>query len=440
MIHRKKTYRVGDRITGAINAITFDGKGVIRTQDNFVVFVPYTSRNDEVECEIYLLKKNYAEAKLIHVIKPSAFRTQPLCPYFGQCGGCQLQHISYQEQMAIKEQAIRDSLRKFAHLEAIALKIHPAQQQWGYRRHVYLTLLPAREGFKMGYIANDHSFLEVDQCPIFISPDDAIIQELKIAVAKMSSTNGGGKLMIVKNPDGGFLLHFHFEKWSASNLSFIKSYQANSSHWKQVMISSPTKSVRLGKTTLQTSVIGLTISYTSSSFMQNHPEESAKIYATLAEMANQLKPQRILDLYCGIGISSLALSPFADKIIGIEDNGIAIKMANENARNNSKKNIQFIREKVERILDDVLTKEKWDMVIVNPPREGLDQSVVQGLIQHKPRDLIYISCMPATLARDVKCFQEGGFQVQECQAFDMFPQTSHVETLVHLKNFRPSKD
>lgn len=433
---RPTPYKVGDRFIGTIIALTFEGKGIIRTQDNFVIFVPYTARGDEVECEILTLKKGYAEAKVIHLIRPSLSRTEPRCPYFGQCGGCQLQHVSYQEQIALKEQAIRDSFRKFAQLDSIPLKIHCAEQRWGYRRHIYLTLLPCQKGYKIGYIANDHhSLLEIDECPIFIGPSCTIIKELKAAVARMSSSEGGGKVMIVKNPSGDFLLHFHFQKWSSFNASIIKSCKEDFPQWQQVVISSPTRSLHLGETCLQTSMLGLQISYASSSFMQNHPDESAKIYSTLAEITSRIRPQKILDLYCGIGISSLILSSFAEVIIGIEENSTAIKMANKNAIENKKTNIQFIKDKAEHALGHVLSKNYWDMVLVNPPRSGLDKSVVEELVRHQPKDLIYVSCMPATLARDIKCFQEKGYKVQECQAFDMFPQTSHVETLVHLKNF-----
>ncbi|KAF3362462.1 putative RNA methyltransferase pc0248 [Chlamydiales bacterium STE3] len=431
-----KEYKAGEIITGKIESIAFGGKGILRTREQFVIFVPYAAPQDIVQCVLTKIKKGYAEGKLLKVIRPSPLRVQPTCAYFGTCGGCQLQHLNYEEQLDSKAKAIKDSLSKFAKIETFPFYFHSAQQQWQYRRHIYLTLQAKIKGFQVGYIASDQTtFLSIDHCPIFVSPDQMIFKELQALTAEMSSEKiKNGKLMVVKHPEGGYLLHFHFKHWSSFNFEVIKKHFALQSIWKGLIYSSPAKSQSLGKCCLITEIDRFKIHYSSYSFMQNHPDESVRIYQKLASISQKIQPKNILDLYCGIGISSLFLSQRAETLLGIEENAAAIDLARKNASINSVKNAHFMKGKVEEALLKLPTDNIWDFILVNPPRTGLEHSVVQKLLEFSPRHLVYVSCMPTTLARDIKYFAEKGYKVQECQAFDMFPQTAHVETLVHLKN------
>lgn len=428
-------YSSGSIIKGTISQIAFGGKGILRTEDNFVVFVPYTAPQDVILCRLTKVKKAYAEAELIEIQVKSPFRIIPKCPYFGRCGGCQLQHLEYQEQINVKGQAIKDSLRKFAQQEGqFPFIIHPAERQWHYRRHIHLTLQTFQNRLQAGYIADDHhTFLPINVCPIFVSIEDPIISEIQDAVSAFSTSCESGKVMVVKEINGDFLLHFHFKNWSQENFKVLEKTKNNHPHWKSLIVSSATKTVALGSDKLSATMGPLSIHYSSSSFMQNHPEESMRIYQTLTDIANTVRPKNILDLYCGIGISSLLVSAKADRVIGIEENAKAIEMAKLNAKENGITNTVFKKGKVETLLSSTLGEQTIDFVILNPPRIGLEKSVITLLLEKQPKDIVYVSCMPSTLARDVKFFLEAGYEIQQCQAFDMFPQTAHVETLIYLK-------
>lgn len=427
-------YTPGAEVTGTISKIAFGGQGILRTDDNFVIFVPYTAPQDTIVCRLKKVKKSYAEGDAVKILAKSPFRTVPKCPYFGRCGGCQLQHISYPEQLEAKKEAIHDALRKFAGCKAeYPITIHASEKQWHYRRHIHLTLKAEPKGYSAGYIADDHhTFLPIELCPIFVSMDNPIIAEVQKAAASLASNGENAKVMIVKQPQG-FLLHFHFRDWSESNFKLLEAAKKEHPHWEAVIVSSKTKTSSIGSELLTAQLGHLTMAYSSSSFMQNHPDESMKIYEMIAAIAEKAKPRHALDLYCGIGISTLFLAGHAASLLGIEDNAKAVELAQRNARDNGIHNVSFTKGKVERQLEGAFAKQSWDFVLLNPPRIGVEKKVIQILLANLPKNIIFVSCMPSTLGRDLKYFLENGYEIQQCQAFDMFPQTAHVETLVHLQ-------
>lgn len=425
-------YTIGDIVHGKIQSLAFGGNGILKLPDGYVVFAPFTAPEDQVRVKLINVKKNYAIGQLISIETESPFRVVPKCPYFGACGGCQLQHLEYSEQLRYKMESVKDALRKFAGIEVNPF-INPSEKVWAYRRHIYLQVRKGSEGFSAGYVAIDQkSLVKVECCPIFLASDDAALRDIQYFASRLLGEQDG-KVMVVKRSRDKILLHFHFSKIPTNLFSEIEWAKKNFPRWEGVVVSAPGLFKTFGDIVLETELFGLKFRYSSSAFMQNHPDESIKIYEAIYQIVEESKAQKVLDLYCGIGISSLLLAKSLAFVMGIENNDEAIKLAKYNSKINGIKNALFLHANVEQALDRIKDKSPWEVVLVNPPREGLGKSVLEALLSLKPKEWIYVSCMPTTLARDLKQVLNAGYQIKRCQAFDMFPQTGHVETLVHLK-------
>lgn len=418
-------------LSGTITDLAFGGEGILR-HENRVIFVPFTAPGDEITCQLTQQKKNFARADYVDITKPSPERIPPLCPYFGTCGGCQLQHVNYPTQLKEKHKWVHDSLKRIGELNVEVNFTIPASQQWAYRRHIHLTLRSKNHFFEAGYIATDHrSLLSIQHCPIFLPLEETLLTEVHSFVQQISSKgNEEGKLTLLKQPHDKFFLHFHFKYLPQNIEELIKETASQRPQWQTIVVSSIHKTLVFGQKYAQTVIEGLEFCYSARAFMQNHPEQSVNIYKQILSIVEKSRPQHILDLYCGIGISSLLLVKKGYTVTGVELNREAFQLAKLNAKNNQLSQATFIEADVKEVLPALL--KKHDCVIINPPREGLDPEVIETLLKSPVKELIYISCMPSTLARDLKKLSEK-YQIITCQPYDMFPQTAHVETLVYLK-------
>lgn len=418
-------------ITGVVQGLAFGGQGIIR-HEGMVVFVPFTSPKEQVSFRIVQRKKNYAIGELVEVLTPSPERISPRCPYFGVCGGCQLQHLNHEAQLAYKRRTVEDALKRIGKLPIDTVPpVIPASQNWEYRRHVTLTLLPEQDHFTMGYMGIDNkTVIPVTRCPIF---SETILSQVQKLLNLLHYQEGNaGRMLVMKAEDSTFILAFHFEHLPDNISSACQTALKEIATLKGVVVKSKSKKLYFGETTATCDVSGIKVTYSPLSFMQNHPEQSASLYKFVLDIALQSNSKRILDLYCGIGILSLLLAKHEMQVFGVESNATAIQLAKDNAAQNHISNIQFLKANVESVLKQLLEKHKPDLVILNPPRGGLEAKVIQTVLQNPPKELIYISCMPPTLARDLQLLCKDQYHIQSCQAFDMFPQTAHVETVVHL--------
>jgi 23S rRNA (uracil1939-C5)-methyltransferase len=417
-------------LEGTIQDLAFGGKGILRNSEGKVVFIPFTIPGERIRYAITKDKKHYAEGALTEVLDPSPERITPACPYFTKCGGCQLQHIDYQAQVRYKKAAIEQALRTV--YPDASIQMSPSRTPWGYRRRIHLTLHPTQNGFITGYIGQDNrSLVQVDQCPIFTSPDDPVIKITAEIAARLQATRtNSGKALLVKTGTEKYLLHFHFKELPKNAKEILsKSLKDPIS---AIELSAPRSHLSYGKNQLSMSIEGLQVSYSSDAFVQNHPDESALIYQEVVHLIKKISPEKMLDLYSGIGVSSLLAAPFCKEIDSVELNRHAVKIAKENASANQRGNICFHEGKVEEALTKLLKKNQT-LALCNPPREGMDKAACHLIAASTVQDLLYISCHPATLARDLKIFKESGFIYEEGKGFDMFPQTGHVETLIWIK-------
>lgn len=425
---------IGDEIIGTIESLAFGGKGILKA-DKLVIFIPFTAPGDVVKCRLTCIKKNYAEAEIVDLLKAGPGRTLPRCPHYKTCGGCQLQHLYTETQLHYKQSAVIDALSRIGKIKFPSPPtITPATTIWGYRRHATLSLRPTEDGYTFGYTASDGiSFVPIKECPIFLDKDARLFAELPKALKQFNSMHlGAGRLTILKTENNKFMLYLQFEKPSLELQNMVERIISSSNQWEGITVATPKQTLSAGAETTTIHIEGLSCSFAPGAFIQNHPEQSLNIYRDIVQLAECTQKPRVLDLYCGIGISSLLLARAGAKTLGVEGNPKAIAMAKHNAKVNGISNIDFIVSDVKKGLRKWLKNFGPNLVIVNPPRAGLQKSVIQELKLNPPKRLFYISCMPSTLARDIQFLCEEKFSVKSCRLYDMFPQTAHVETLIEL--------
>ncbi len=418
---------------GKIDAMAFGGLGITR-QNGLVTFVPYTAIGDDIRYLPTKVKKNFSMAELVEVVHPGNGRTIPLCPYYGKCGGCQLQHVTYPTQMNYKRNWVEDAIKRQAGISyAVIPDVTPAKSIWNYRRRISLTLKAHENTFKAGYIADDQkSLVEVTQCQIFTKADDPVLPLVSSLSRKLSNEGQAeGKVSILKEMDERYILHFHFRTMPKNASLILKPLVAEYPFIKGILATSPRQSLQYGQIESSFTIDDLSFHFSPKAFVQNHPEQSLNIYHSLTSHIKDLKRGLALDLYCGVGVFSLLLGKHGFNTVGVELNDAAVQFATRNAKENGIGNVQFLKEDAEHKLLTHL-KEKPSLVVINPPREGISAKVTQSLLSYPPEKLVYISCMPPTLGRDLKLLCDKNYHVDSIEIYDMFPQTTHVETVVIL--------
>lgn len=422
------------RLNGTVTTLAYGGKGILRTPDQFVVFVPFTAPGDLIECKLTKVKKNYAEADLLQVITPGKERITPLCPYFGTCGGCQLQHLAYDAQTEYKRLNVEEALRRV--YPDIAVSISKATQEWGYRTHITMTMKPEPAGYKVGYFTVDNkTLIEAKECPIFCSKEDPILATLNAMSHELIPADRfEAKVKVLKDSNQKFVFNFHFKKLPSNFAALAKKYLSD--HLVGICGNSIKETVTHGKIKTSLTVDGKKFVTHPDAFLQAHSELSALIYGEIRDFFQKSPVNLLIDLYSGVGITSVLAAPFAKEVVGVEFNKKAIELAKMNARFQNIGNASFKEMKVEDEIVSLLERNP-EAAILNPPREGLNSFVTKYLAESKLQKILYLSCQPATLARDLAVFKENGFKLDKAQAFDMFPQTGHVETLVTLNRTAP---
>lgn len=424
--------KINEIIEGKISDIAFGGKGVLRHKE-CVIFIPYTAIGDTIQCKITKIKTNFAEAEILKIIDSSHLRRNPECPYFRKCGGCQFQHLEYSSQLQVKEKILRDAFGRIGKIPNTAIeKIIPSPVEWFYRRHISLhfSINPV---CTLGFIGTDNqNIVEIDECPLF--EKNEVIYKVKEIIKKIkTSTQIKGKVTIAKAKENCYVLHFHFAHLPEHFLKFMQQ-TLKDNLFQGIIASSKNKRVSVGNTELSFFIDSYHFTYSPIAFIQNHPEQSAMIYRKICQKVEKAKVEKVLDLYCGIGITGTMISAMGVSmgvsLIGVESSEEAIQLAQLNAKRN-KVEAKYIRADVAEVIDQLLIEEKPEMILLNPPREGLSPKVVKAILSNPPEQILYTSCMPATLARDLKILMQR-YEMIECQPFDMFPQTTHLETLVHL--------
>ncbi|HVU08375.1 MAG TPA: class I SAM-dependent RNA methyltransferase [Verrucomicrobiae bacterium] len=369
----------GDKISLTIHDVAFGGDGVGRI-DDFVVFVPFVLIGEIVEVEITEVKKNFARAKLLRVEKPSSERIEPLCAYFQKCGGCQYQHVDYAAQLRLKHKQIADLFERVGKISSDKIApVIPCPQPYGYRNRIMIRSQwnKPEQKLNIGFVRWDCGLVEdIEECKI---SEPALNEQIKNVRAN-PPPKGGIKIVLRVQP----------ENWEVP----------------------------------------------PDSFFQNNFFLLPKLVETVQEFLKSSGAKHLTDLYCGVGFFGIETANAVESFVGVEYDQQAIRAARKNAATRNIANGEFISAKVEDVLPQLLQKlspEKTS-VLIDPPRKGCQPEILNLLRETKPSQVIYVSCHPATMARDLNILcAEGVFELARVQPLDMFPQTQHVECVADLR-------
>ncbi|NTW71786.1 MAG: 23S rRNA (uracil(1939)-C(5))-methyltransferase RlmD [Eubacteriaceae bacterium] len=452
-----KVYRKNDIITLDIINLTSTGEGIGKI-DGFAVFVNDTLPGEKVKAKITLVKSSYAQAELIKILEESVHRTQAPCSYFGGCGGCQIQNLNYPEQLTIKTKMVRDALVRIGGFSESDVLIKPAigmELPFGYRNKSQYKV--SSQGVLGFYAKKSHHVVPLQKCLIQMDEGTERISVLNAIIAgnhisvydensgkgllrgiveRTSSLNRDTMLIFVIN---GEALPNQKEiiKSITSKFEDVKSIYLNVNKDKTNKVMSNDNRLIWGVERIRDNIGDSQFDISPLSFFQVNNQMTKVIYDKAADFAGLNGEQTVFDLYCGIGTIGIYLSEKAKKVYGIEIVSDAIKDANRNAKINGVENIEFIEGKAEEKIEDLLESGiAADVIVLDPPRKGCDEKLLSTILKVKPARIVYVSCNPATLARDLKILS-AEYEIKEVQPIDNFPHSMHVETVVLIECRKP---
>ncbi|MEG0361064.1 MAG: 23S rRNA (uracil(1939)-C(5))-methyltransferase RlmD [Longicatena sp.] len=438
-----------DRINASCIGYTHDGHGVVKT-DGYPIFVKGMMKDESGEINITLAKKNFAFGKLIKLTTPSPQRITPLCPIAKECGGCQLQHMSYPEQLSYKKQKVVDVMERIAKIDVHIEDVLGMEDQAHYRNKgqipVGLKDTHVVTGF---YRINSNSIIDSDHCMIQSKRINEVLKLMRSLLERYGNANFFRHLLIKDGFHSGEVMVVWIVKRKefphmkamqeelVNTLSFIKSVIVNVNTRDGNVILGEKEYLLYGEDKITDSIHDLKFQISSKSFYQVNPKQTEVLYGKALEFADLKGNETVLDLYCGVGTISMFLAQKAKKVIGIEIVPQAIEDAKNNAKLNNISNIEFICSDAATIAKELSeTKLRPDIIVVDPPRKGCDESTLQSMVAMNPNKIIYVSCDPATLARDLKMLYEHNYKADKIQPVDMFPYSFHVENVALMSKIK----
>jgi tRNA/tmRNA/rRNA uracil-C5-methylase (TrmA/RlmC/RlmD family) len=369
----------GQTVRLTIDDIAFGGEGVGRVND-FVVFVPFVAPGETVEVELIEVKKRFARARLLKILQPSPERVQPACRYFGECGGCQYQHLAYPAQLRIKHKQACDLLQRIGGIDPARVDpVVPCPAPYGYRNRIMIRSQwdKFKQGLNLGFLRADNRLVvDIEECKI---AEPALNEQIRL-VRQQPPPKGGIKVVLRAAAQG----------WEVPRDSFFQ----NNFHLLPALVET----------------VGARLRDSGSRFL--------------------------IDAYCGVGFFSIELGGLVEEFAGVEVDTASIHAARCNARAHGCGNGQFLAGRTEDLLPRMLGRFEahCTTVILDPPRTGCPAAMLQGLRQAGPRQVLYVSCHPATLARDLNVLRAGNvFEVTKIVPLDLFPQTQHTECVADLR-------
>ena len=453
-------YRKNDIVTLKIEDCGIDGEGIGKA-DGFTVFVKDAVIGDTVRAKIMKAKKNYGYGRLEEIITPSPDRVEPKCQFARQCGGCQLQALSYEKQLEFKTSKVRGHLERIGGFTDIPMeKILGMDQPFHYRNKAQFPVGKSKDGRIITgfYAGRTHSIIENRDCALGVTRNKEVLDRViahmeKFHIQPYDENTGKGLVRHVLIRYGFFTdemmvcLIINGEKLPGEEALVKSLRQIPETVSVMVNVNKKRNNVILGEKVRLlwgqpyiTDKIG-EISYQISplSFFQVNPYQTGRLYGKALEYAQLSGNETVWDLYCGIGTISLFLAQKAKMVRGVEIIPAAIENAKENACLNGFDNTEFFVGKAEEVLPEQFarTGERADVIVVDPPRKGCDETLLSTIIKMQPDRVVYVSCDSATLARDLKYLCERGYELKKVCPVDMFPNTVSVETVVLLSHKKP---
>ena len=448
-------YRKNDIVTLEIVDCGTDGEGIGKA-DGFTVFVKDAVIGDTVTAKIMKAKKNYGYGRLMEILKPSPYRVEPVCPSARQCGGCQLQTVSYEEQKVFKEKKLR------GHLERIGgfcdLPMEPLigmDEPYHYRNKAQFPVGRNKEGRIITgfYAGRTHAIIENRDCALGIPQNkeilDIVIAHMeKYGIAPYDEMTGKGlvrhifvrygfftgELMVCLIINGQDLPHQKELIEKLREIPGMTSISLNINKKRSNVILGDKVKTIWGQEYITDKIGDISYEISPLSFFQVNPKQTWKLYSKALEYADLHGEETVWDLYCGIGTISLFLAQKAKFVRGVEIVPAAIDDAKRNAQINNIENVEFFVGKAEEVLPREYEKNGVyaDVIVVDPPRKGCDEMLLKTILKMQPKRVVYVSCDSATLARDLRFLCDNGYELKKVCGVDQFPQTVHVETVVLL--------
>ncbi len=441
---------IKDKLKVEIVDISYDGYGVAKI-DGYILFVDECLIGEKVLVEVTEMGKNYGFAKKLDIIHTSPYRVKPKCPHFGICGSCELLHLDYKQQLLFKKKVVEDTIRKVAQIEDLKIeKIVGMDNPYNYRNKIQMPFAYNKKAMFGYYKKKSHEVVPIEKC--YLQPDEMteVIKFIKnlcneYNVSIYNEITGKGilrhvlvrknyrdELMVVLITNGSNMFHIdEIVEKVVKRYPNVKSIYQNINMKKNNVILGEHSKLLYGQKTLEEKLCDLYFDVSYQSFFQVNREQTEKLYNIVLEYAEANSKTSIIDAYCGVGTISLMLAKKAKFVYGIEVVKEAIINANANAKKNKITNTKFIVGKVEDKINDYVSDEV-NTIVVDPPRKGLDQNVINTILNSNIKRVVYVSCNPTSLARDLKLLKEK-FDIKKCSVVDMFCQTVGIETIVCLE-------
>ncbi len=438
-------------ITISIHSLGENGEGLGSYQGH-TIYVDGALIGEEVEVRIIKSHKTYSHATVVKVLKPSLNRVQPVCKHFDICGGCQLMHLEYAQQLLFKQQKVIKALQRYENTKDIRVEpCLPSPSTLHYRNKIQLPVQKGLHGLKLGlYARGSHDLVEIDTCAVHCNAGEEIYTKVKEIIKKSNlsaydpqTKTGELRHVLIKSSENlkevlvilvtasenrESLLPIAEEIMKTSPL--VKGVVHNVNQTEGNVILGQTYHLLAGTPHIHHRLKHLLFTLSPASFFQVNAAQAECLYEKALEFAEVTGSETVLDAYCGVGTISLFFANHVQKVIGIESVPQAIENARENAKLNNISNVEFVCAQAE---EYIYKLEQADIVLLNPPRKGCEQRFLKGVVSLKPSKVVYISCNPATLARDLNLLCTSGYQIIAVQPYDMFPQTAHVECVVQIK-------
>ena len=453
-------YRKNDIVTLEIVDCGTDGEGIGKA-DGFTVFVKDAVIGDTVTAKIMKAKKNYGYGRLIEILKPSPYRVKPVCASARQCGGCQLQAVSYEEQKVFKEKKLRGHLERIGGFTDLPMEpLIGMDDPYHYRNKAQFPVGRNKEGRIITgfYAGRTHAIIENRDCALGIPQNKEVLDRVIAHMEKYNitpydeATGRGlvrhifvrygfftGELMVCLIINGQDLPHQKELVEKLCELPGMTSISLNINKKRSnVILGDQVKNI-WGKDHITDKIGDISYEISPLSFFQVNPKQTWKLYSKALEYADLHGEETVWDLYCGIGTISLFLAQKAKFVRGVEIVPAAIEDAKRNAQINNIENVEFFVGKAEEVLPREYEKNGVyaDVIVVDPPRKGCDEMLLKTILKMQPKRVVYVSCDSATLARDLRFLCDNGYELKKVCGVDQFPQTVHVETVVLLSQQKP---
>lgn len=409
-----------------IEKIVQGGDGLARHEGR-VIFVPFAIPGETVEAEIVREKKEYAEAEIVRIITPSPERREAPCPVFTICGGCQLQHLPEEGQLRYKVEAMREVLARIGKITSYdLLPPIPSPLPFHYRTRTQLKVERGELGY---YRQKSHEIVSIDRCPLLIAPLNAAIE----AMLRSLQRDRLEEIELQAVPSGDFLIVLRGDQFPHDRAEHFYETVRQALPLKGVVVGNRRGWHVFGENFLIETVREKRFRISERAFSQVNPAVNRLLIETVLDWSAPTENDRILELYSGIGNFTLFLAERAGTVTAVEGNRAAVEDARRNLQTAGLTNVTLqVSAAEEGVRRAVREKKPFSQIFLDPPREGAGKAVMQGILSLAPQKILYLSCDPATFARDTRILLDRGYLLRRLQPFDMFPQTGHLELLAEI--------